>query len=204
MWVHVSIMHCSFELFVTLPLPVLLRPLPPVGRPRKIPRRDGEKGGQDRKEENKRRGEGRARRKKKPMGILKEQRAGKEVGTGRIGGRREGERAPHPLPAPNQTLILCGSRSVAVDRPQQRRRRQQAAPHHFLHPRGCRLHRRRRRRGRHGHRRRRYRASLPMKDNPCDWLAADAAAATAIHRPPPPPPPLPPSEGRSVRWPRKN
>jgi len=51
-WVHVSIMHCSFELSqVTLPF-VLLRP-PPVGRPRKRPRRDGEKGEQDRKEEKK-------------------------------------------------------------------------------------------------------------------------------------------------------
>lgn len=44
MWVHVSIMHCSFEIFqVTLPLVLLLR-TPPVGRPRERVREETEDG----------------------------------------------------------------------------------------------------------------------------------------------------------------
>ena len=118
MWVHVSIMHCSFELSqVTLPF-VLLRP-PPVGRPRKRPRRDGEKGERDRKEgrkekkkkkKKKEKGDGR-RRNERPLsfrGISTDDR-GKEgtkalkegAAEKSVVGWQEGERHIHCPPQPN-------------------------------------------------------------------------------------------------------
>jgi len=120
-----------------------------------------------------------------------------------------GRRAPHSLPAPTKPSFfaeVARSDGHSVTRSAAPATAAVGAPH-FLHLRGC----RRRRRRRHGHqsrrrhRRRRFRASLPMKDNPCDGLAATAAAANAatIHRPPPPPSSFrinrePRSVGRSV------
>jgi len=97
--------------------------------------------------------------------------------------RQVGENHIH-CPPPNQTLILCGSTSVgrSVGRSGNDRRRPTIfciwlAAAFAAMATAC---------------LRRYRASLPMKDNPCDWLAATTAAAS-IHRPP-----LPLLQGWSV------
>lgn len=93
MWVHVSIMHCSFELFVTLPLPVLLLapvaasgPAPQETAKRRRERRARREGGGEEGEEEREEQDGRRNPREGNGGR-------KEVGTGRIGGRREGERA---------------------------------------------------------------------------------------------------------------
>jgi len=139
-WVHVSIMHCSFEIFqVTLPLVLLLR-TPPVGRPRERVREeteDGEKAiettGRREEEEEEEKGE------EKDLKKMKMKKAGRKAYRGsRWSSRRQARITSIARPPTKPSFFAEVPRSVG--RPQ----RQQAAPYHFLHLVGCRR--------RHGHR----------------------------------------------------